>query len=198
MSQTDILARFAAGNDDIRKYLRAPFRQGDYIYATDGKVAVRFQKSEGLDAPESDKPHKVGDLFDKFRTDNFLAKFPQLPPPDKCPACNGTGIGYECPECDGTGEFKHGSHTYECKECDGSGDVDDGDEGYDRPCWHCGGSGHAVQPVRVSDIQHFDRRLLVKLKDLPGIRFAPAPTHAEDAAYFTFEGGEGLLMPIRA
>lgn len=198
MSPAEIMERFVSDKGDLREYLRQPFSQGDYIYATDGHACVRFRKQDGMDAPYSGKPANVAELFDKYRTDNFMSKFPDLPEPEKCPACGGSGIGYKCRDCDGHGEFDHGKHSYICKECDGEGSVPYGQEEDQVPCWNCRGSRYRATPLRVSRLQHFDIVLLSKLKDLPGIRFAPSPTREEDAAYFVFDGGEGLLMPIRA
>lgn len=193
----DFLNRFVAGRDEPRAYLRAPFSRDGWIYATNGHIAVRVPKVEGIDAPESDKPANIANLFEKSKRDNFT-ELPKLPAAEKCPVCNGSCIGYKCPECDGKGDFDKGSHNHSCKECGGSGQVDDGYDADKEPCVECDGDGESrYKAVKVGK-WHYDRRYLAKIKKLPAVKFA-CPPYGEDnvPAYFVFDGGEGLLMPMR-
>lgn len=122
---------------------------------------------------------------------------------EKCPACNGSGIGYKCPECEGKGDFDKGGHTYDCKECGGSGQVDDGYDADKEPCVECDGDGESrYKAVKVGN-WHYDRRYLARVEKLPAVKFAQrteGPADFEDVAvaYFVFDGGEGVLMPMRA
>lgn len=176
MDTKEILARFIAISDDVRFYMRAPFTRGDgFVYSTNGHIAVRVREADELTAEISDKPKNIGDLFAKNKRDSFLDTFPYLPDPEKCDECDGTGIGYECLDCDSTGQS--------------------GDKGNEVACWKCEGSGHAQQPVKVGGF-HYNRRYLAKIADLPGVRVSPGATEQEPL-YFTFDGGEGLIMSMR-
>lgn len=202
MAMVELLKRFVAGRDDIREYMRAPFVQGEWIYATNGHIAVRVPKTEGIEAEESAKPAKIGDLFEKNKRDTFI-EIPALPPREKCPTCNGSGIGYRCSECNGEGEIEHSRHTYGCKECGGSGQTDDGDDADKEPCVDCDGDGESRYKAVAVGNWHYDRRYLAKILELPAVKFAQrheGMADLEDAAiaYFVFDGGEGILMPMRA
>lgn len=201
MTTTELLGRFVAGRGEIREYMRAPFARGDWIYATNGHIAVRVPKVDGI-AAESDKLKKIEGLFEKSKRDNFI-DLPELPEAEKCPTCNGSGIGYKCPKCEGKGDFDKDGHSYDCKECDGSGQVDDGYDADKEPCIECGGDGEShYKAVKVGN-WHYDRRYLAMIEKLPAVKFAQRPEGPADfedvaVAYFVFDGGEGVLMPMRA
>ena len=63
-----------------------------------------------------------------------------------------------------------------------------------QPCEECNGTGK-VEKMRTVDIGdvHFQLKLLRLLKSLPNCKIIP---HRQDAIYFTFDGGDGLLMPM--
>lgn len=202
MTTTELLLRFVAGRNDLREYMRAPFSRGDWIYATNGHIAVRVPKAEGIAAAESGKLEKIEGLFEKSKRDNFIG-LPELPEAEKCPTCNGSGIGYKCPECEGKGDFDKGGHSYDCKECGGSGQVDDGYDADKEPCVECDGYGESRYKAVAVGNWHYDRRYLAMVEKLPAVRFAQreeGPKDFKDAAvaYFVFDGGEGVLMPMRA
>ncbi len=190
----ELLKRFAANGSDPREYMRAPFSRGEWTYATNGHIAVRVPKIDGVEIlPEKHIPRIEG-LF-KSSSDAFI-DMPILPQPENCQMCNGTGIAHECPDCDGDGEFEHGLHTYKCKECDGSGQVTAGYEDYNEmPCRRCAGTGVArFKPVQVG-VSHFDLYYLILINGLPGLKFSPGAGRM-DMAYFMFDGGDGILMPM--
>ena len=188
----EFLKKFAANSSDPREYMHAPFTRGEWTYATNGHVAVRVPKIDGIEtAPEKAIP-KLEELFESSRSYVFIA-IPPLPPLEQCRMCNGTGSAFECPECDGEGEFEYGTHTYECKECDGSGQVEYGDTRI-VACRRCGGTGvMRNQPMKVGR-SYFDLFYLHLINGLPGVKFSPV-TGRVDMACFVFDGGEGILMP---
>lgn len=195
MKPQEILQMFIAGSNESHQFMQAPILRGDWIYATNGHVAVRVPKQEGIDATETDSIPQMPSLFDNGRRESF-DELPRLPVAQKCPKCDGRGHAYECPDCDGDGVFYHGQHEYDCEECNCSGQVMSGEESDKQPCWKCNGLGDAAQPVAVAH-QYFDRRYLAKIKQLPGVKFSPNPGDAMGSGYFTFDGGEGLIMPMR-
>ena len=82
-----------------------------------------------------------------------------------------------------------------CLMCNGSGQVEYGSTDVSA-CWHCGGTGVArYKPVKVGG-SHFDLFYLSLIKGLPGAKFAPGAGRM-DMARFVFDGGEGILMPMR-
>jgi len=197
MTAQEILSRFV-GVNDIRFYLNNIIRRPDFFYATNGHIAVRMPIQENVEAYESDHPRNIADLFIERKSDTWV-EFPTLPEGEKCKFCDGTGLGYECDECDGEGEFEYGSHTYDCKECDGSGQISNR-YGIDRSektkCNKCDGKKlKPYQGIRVGG-STYDLKYLKDIADLPGMRIA-VPVGPMATAYFTFDGGEGILMPMR-
>ena len=189
----ELLKKFVSQNDP-REYMRSPFTRGEWTYATNGHIAVRVPKIDGVEIlPEKHIPNLEG-LFQSAGDNEFIS-LPWMPPLKECPLCSGTGIAYECPECDGEGEFEHGTHTYRCKECDGHGQVEYGSTGVSA-CRHCGGTGvERFKPVQVSE-SHFDLFYLRLINGLPGAKFSPGAGQ-EGMACFVFDGGEGILMPMK-
>ena len=190
----ELLKKFVS-QDDPRKYMRSPFTRGEWTYATNGHIAVRVPKIDGVEIlPEKHIP-ALESLFQSVGGNGFIA-LPWMPPLEECLLCSGTGIAYECPECDGEGEFEHGTHSYCCKECGGSGQVEYGSAGVSA-CRHCGGTGAKRNaPAKVGG-SHFDLFYLHLINGLPEAKFSPGGDRM-DMARFVFDGGEGILMPMRA
>lgn len=63
-------------------------------------------------------------------------------------------------------------------------------------CKNCNGLGARISVVKIRG-SYFDARYLAKLVDLPGIVLNVSPIKPEAPMYFTFDGGDGLLMPRR-
>lgn len=195
MNKSELLQRFVQMETGFRDYLRTPFLLGEFVYATNGHVAVRVPR-DGLDYKEIEngKVREIGDLFAKSTRDTWT-DIPTLPERIPCKHCNGSAVQVECDDCDGNGEFDHGMHTYECQKCRGSGQVT-GRVGKQQPCNNCDGTGaKSNQPVAVGEAS-YDRRYLAKIIDLPNIKFSPT-LYENGPGYFVFDGGEGLLMPMR-
>ena len=189
----ELLKKFVS-QDDPRKYMRSPFTRGEWTYATNGHIAVRVPKIDGVEIlPEKHLP-LLESLFQSVGGNDFIA-LPWMPPPEECLLCSGTGIAYECPECDGEGEFEHGTHSYCCEECGGSGQVEYREKS-EIACRICGGTGVArYKPMKVGG-SHFDLFYLHLINGLPGAKFAPGAGRM-DMARFVFDGGEGILMPMK-
>ena len=190
----EILKKFVSQNDP-REYMRGPFNRGEWTYATNGHIAVRVPKIDGIATLAEKHIPKLEGPFKRTHSDNAFVALPPLPPLEKCRFCNGTGVAYECEECDGDGEFEHGSHTYACKECDGRGQVTYSG-GIEAACWRCGGSGaKRIVPIQVGG-SHFDLFYLHLINGLPGAKFSPGAGRM-DMAMFVFDGGEGILIPLK-
>jgi hypothetical protein len=99
----------------------------------------------------------------------------------------------ECPECDGGFVEDNFGDLVTCSKCNGKFEWLDEHGG---PCWHCAGTGEALQTVRFENT-FFARRYLALLQSLPGpVTLAPGPVPS-DVAFFRFADGYGALMPCR-
>jgi hypothetical protein len=196
------LLKFCASSADPRTHMHQPMKVGIHAVATNGHILIRVPIGD-RDLPEAapnitlaiekmDKGHVAGEPVDLCSL--------QLPPKTECPECSGAGHHYwvRCDECDGQGEFWHRNHKYNCLECHGEGriKVSQHSEGAKLEiCWRCDGDGEGFQVVRASH-SAFQRRYLALLQTLPGLRLYPGPD-AMAVASFTFDGGNGYLMPCR-
>ena len=190
----ELLQRFVATPSESREFLRNPILRDDWVYATDGSILIRVPRVEDIDAAESDLPKRLAEIFDNPRGETFV-DLPDLPPAEACTPCHGSGIAYKCKACKGAGWLDRGGEDYDCKSCVGSGQTGEGDETDKVPCSACNGTRIFLnQRVTVGNI-FFARRYLEKIKSLPEVRFATPPDNTIPA-YFSFDGGEGLLMPM--
>lgn len=178
-----------------------PFSFGEYSYATNGHVLVRVPRL--ADVPEwkaiNGQAAQMFDGLDYSAMEQNLVGIPvfDVPEPVKCYKCHGKGKVSLCPECDGEGEvdLDNEYHTYECecKTCDGEGSI----AGNDAICTSCNGTGNERTHQKVSvGAALFSGHYLAMMDALGGTRIAVTETLAP--AYFTFDGGDGLLMPMRA
>ena len=104
------LTPFCATRFDHREHLRAPFRHGTWVYATNAHLAVRVPSTSRPDVIAILGPGNIGDLFAKaFEREGEFLLMPPLPPmPVACEVCGGSGhVDWDddeaCFECGGTG-----------------------------------------------------------------------------------------------
>jgi hypothetical protein len=212
------LTRFCANDTDPREHLYKPWKDGKWVYATNGHMAVRVAAELYPDAV--DKPEEapdVGGLFRKYLEDRQGLEFLLMPPIKglhKCMDCEGTGKvrAIKCPDCT-DGEFRHGEHTYQCQNCEGS-PAGAGWEFLDeymavqphevkRTCQACDGLGFSMRQNGNTQLGEagYSTVYLAFFAGLPQVRVCPgepAPEHWKPSpapAIFTFDGGHGLLMP---
>lgn len=165
---------FCASEKD-NPLLSEPFSVGNYTYATDGRIGVRLPLCN--EVPEGDemqaKRAKALDRLFAVRLgvqtpEAFERQLPDPPEGDDCERCEGSGMGHnDCPCCD----------------CD---------------CCDCNGTGTCLPTQRIR-FETFD----VNVKHLRLVLALPNPKIAIDVSngdgplLFTFDGGVGLLMPMR-
>ncbi len=214
------LKRFCANELDFREHLRAPWREGAWVYATNGHFIVRVAADAAPDAAaRTDKHPDATGLFRKYLEDRTGLEFLVMPPIralDKCLDCDGTGKvrAIKCPDCD-EGEFRRGDHVYQCKNCEdspaGAGWQYLEDYEPDQPhqvmraCESCDGLGFSIKQHGGMQIGEASYAVvyLAMLAALPQIRVCPGdpcPKHWTPQpipAVFTFDGGHALLMPRR-
>lgn len=184
--------------DSDRHAMKQPFSIGNYTYATDGHICIRVKRlneiNENEYAPNPNKilvwdHNKIEKWFDlpKYNLDDF----------SYCSACQGTGKATECEECEGAGEIEceSCSHKSDCNSCDGSG----GYPGGDNICYSCKGT---KKDTKYKGVEWRGKETLIAIKylimlgDLKECKISDKGVHS-DAIRFKFDGGEGLLMPLR-
>ena len=162
------LSVFCSGPD--RPIFMTPWTRDGYTYATDGRVLVRVPRRD--DVPSNDKAPDVAMRYAFEKPVEDPAEIPALPPPEFEPCPWDEEDGEECADCT------------EASNCTG---------------WKEGGIVRKRVEVTVGGVLYADRYIEL-IKELPGLKFYPAPYNQENwknAAYFTFDGGEGLLMPLK-
>lgn len=168
------LQQFCATNDG-RLYLMTPFSDDTHTLATNGHVIVRVPKRADTEGHKDAPRDKARALFDKSPLVGAvpMPAFNIPPPPpvvmEDCAWCH-DGKEHDCPEC-----------TCECEECDGKGETEAGEEAQ----------------ITVRGVP-FNARYIRQIFALPGLMLPGAVTNDKDVPMpFSFDGGEGLLMPMR-
>ncbi len=169
-----VLKLFCAASDSPKFSITEPFRRGDYVYATDGKIAIQVTASLFPEITGDEKaPSEKGMLAIGFGSS--LDNTELFPLPRKIP--ESTKI--YCGACMGTGECI-------CDECDN-----------EHRCGKCGGGGHLRKMVTVQlGVATVDSQLLLLIQKLPNPTIE-YPAEPERAIHFKFDGGRGLVMPVR-
>lgn len=193
----ELMQRFCARDDDIREPLRKPWRLNGSIYMTNGHILLRIA-DDGRDVPDAAGRPDAEVLFKK----NVRAEFAPLPnlPSKKtvglCYQCGGRGVwsAADCEDCNGQGCFDHGNHEYQCKECDGDGRVEM-EGAAESLCDVCDGDGESTMHGTDIGDARFATHYLRRLTLLPGLTVSIAGE--TDPMVFNFDGGAGLLMPMR-
>lgn len=212
----EVLARFCANENDLREYLRAPWRNGAWVYATNGHIIIRVPSEAAPEVAECDRaPSKVGAMFAAHFTESaeFLL-MPELPALFDCPSCEGAGRirATKCNHCEGEGGFTRLGLWYDCKNCEGDPagdgwvsclDFENPADAVVRVCTECDGLGHRMHKHGITQIGEgtYSPVYLHWIAALPQARVMPgdAPTASNSKTCkplaFLFDGGQGLLQP---
>lgn len=144
---------------------------GGHVYATDGRIVVR-SKTDEPDTPKEGHgwPPAYGLFTDTKRSDKPLVM------PSKCkPIVN------SCRECNGCGEW-----YCNCPDC-----------ANEHPCDSCEDGKVIEWPVYIfADIIALGGRYVDILVRHTCTAYPSAKKAKASPVYFTFDGGEGLLMPV--
>ena len=168
------LQKFCA-DDGFRPSINKPWTRDGKTYATNGHILIAIPAVQGV--PENVlAPNAEAVLVKVPAPENWFLIPHDIPEPqtstEKVP----------CDRCSGTGEI-------ECREC-----------GSTLECPECGGNGklEPITPFILHEIGgvSFDAKCLHLLKNLPGVEIGP--NGEGKVARIRFEGGEGLLMPVRS
>jgi len=195
------------GVEDVRSWLNAPWRRDGKLYATNGHFLIEVD-DDGRQAVDATDKHPNPSLLFEKRTHGAFFALPGLAPPVTCLSCAGSGMCYreDCSDCD-DGWFDHGHHEYECKHCHGEGcftyhgaGVPEGEK--ESRCRDCYGLGETSSPRNDDGSEtvlgefKFATRLLRPLLALPNLEVACCP-EPNAGLWFKFDGGRGLVMPLR-
>lgn len=157
------------GTDKHRPHLHQPFSRGDWTYATNGHILVRQPRR--TDVPEvknSPNPEKLFAAVDVSLPSRPLPVF-EFPTPERT----------TCLSCEGRGT------EHDCPDCQCE-------------CEICGGRGERVERITAGiGATSFSAKYIAMLAALPDIK-VPAEPPIDAAMYFTFDGGDGLLMPMKS
>ncbi len=154
--------------DETRAILMKPWSVGDKTVATDGRILVIVPRIP--DVAENDKAPKLEAV-----TVDVIPKSEPSPLPDKLPEPD----MQDCTFCYGDGHVEiGGGKSVRCEECEGEKQY------------------RKAIPIKVGT-QNLSDLYLEKIKDLPNLKIFNHATDDSGAATFTFDGGSGLLMPIR-
>lgn len=161
------LKPFCSTKEHVRE-IREPFPRGDFLYATNGHIMVRVPRP--ADAVEVERAPHAEKLWDKTPLLE-LAPLPAM----TLPAVKKV----DCASCGGGTESIHDCPNCNC-ECD-----------------TCGDQGEIeVQTTCEVNGTIFDTKYVRLIQTLPGVMFPTSPPK-DVGAKFTFDGGEGMVMPCR-
>jgi hypothetical protein len=185
---------------DSLRGLDKPVVWNGFVYATDGKIAIRVRAEDG--EPNSvekscfnkiDGFNKIDEYLGKESEKEYMPLDIELPAPIKCNNCKGTGAISRCTKCEGIGvtECPTCGQDIKCEYCDGDGHGSAFDETC--MCAKCNGTGEGFLPVAIGT-EKFQRRYLALLQSLPApVEIAIDPDHSKPAL-FRFPEGSGALM----
>lgn len=182
-------------NDPHRFMLHAPFTRGEWTYATNGKIAIRVPKIEGVPEGEvgAEKVFPVSPRGVECLVPSDLPEDTKL----ECTDCKGLGRTLKCSKCNGSGVFEcdECGHVADCKICNGVGSIPSSQ--LEHPaCDVCDGLGHCFKPVsvQVGSARFFSNHLRL-IAGLPELKILVNPTEGE-SSFFHFSGGEGVILPV--
>jgi hypothetical protein len=194
----------APGTGGRRKCFFNPFVRGGWKYATDGKIIIRIKTDEpesetGIGITKASCEHVIGLVLECPTSAEMWPKSDGKTQSVKCEICKGYGKSgvVECPECDGEGEVEcyHCGHDMECEKCFGEGNIVDKNSPV---CVSCGGVGQIEIPAdqMIKNNVWIGGEYFCKISELPNVRYVPAIEPCLPLRFF-FDGGDGVIMPVR-
>lgn len=155
------------GAEPAQPALHEPFSHGDWTYATDGRVVVRVPRRDDVPANPDAPNDKVAALFGGGSSEEMIP-LPAFVVPVEA--------RQECDSC-----YEGREHYYPSCQC---------------VCRNCGGKRFVeVASVGIGEAI-FNWRYVKLLAALPGV-MVPRDPSPDSPMRLAFDGGEGLLMPMR-
>lgn len=174
---TGLYLKFCS-RDETRIALTLPIDDGEWTYCSDGRVAIRVPKFEHEQNTHAGQP--IASLIALFAYDNYVEYRPlPIEPPEKwgkvCDVCEGKGSTNRV-QCDSCGECVTLRARIECPNCDGSG-------------------RNYFNVFVPFGNQLINPKYIRMISTLPNVVMANHPS--DGPLSFKFDGGTGLLMPMR-
>ena len=178
-----------------------PFVVGGMLYATDRVICVRCQTPPAWDVPNAElAPRVVAEAFEAIT--NRVEATPICLVDESCHYCKGVGKmpDHDCWGCEGEGvveepdcECPHCCGNHPCVGCNGTGEILAGD------CEACEGFGMLSPdgPHEMTPGYWVARKYAKLLIDMGATAYLPVDLKYTKPMYFTFPGGEGVLMPMK-
>ena len=171
MTTTIPIDKFCS-TDVTRGHITAPIQYDDYLYATDGRIAIEVPAPGREDTPGNPWGRRIAHLIADAHDDRFLN--PTAPPTDYPRV-----VWEPCPDCTAKGKPSAG-----CDWCDGDGKTPAG------------------RPRGVMCGNHrIDEYYIEMLELLPSVLWDVSFPYTADwkasAIPFTFTGGRGAVMGMR-
>jgi len=186
--------------------------------ATDGQIIlVTNENSDFEQAPER-VPEVLKDFSETPEISHGLPmpRFTQKEE-EPCLECLGSGKSLVCPECEGSGNLtfstSYNEYEVDCDTCNGAGRIQMRSAEFEKAleCEECGGKGSTFPETPVLLARNeagkslcLNSGILHRMKEnLENILFYPSQNRQEENNFsyspvkFTFEGGWGVIMPIR-
>ena len=181
-------------SDPSRNRLSNPWSEGDYSYATNGYLMVRVDRFPDIPNGKPVTLERMEEYFNVVpETPLLIIKYKK----QQCGVCEGSGRISRCPECNGLGmvTFDNAYNNYEvdCKTCDGEGSLVGGKE----KCQECNGEGKIIDKSQTVDLDgvQFMVATLEPIFKLPNVKIFVRKECAP--ATFSFDGGMGIVMPMK-
>ena len=160
------LKKFCGDKDPERSKIKNPFSIGEFTYATNGHIAIRIPIMNCVPLSNPVTPEALFKNLQKHEFEDISEI--ELPEFKRTQE--------DCLEC------VHDCPTCFCQES----------------CEICNGTGRIVRLTGDAAIIHgvpFDPTYISMIKSLPKPTFCKSPKQ-EEAAFFKFDGGCGILMPM--
>lgn len=164
----------------FRECMNRPIHMGAWTIATNGHIAIRIPRLPATGETQT-APQSIAAIFDTHRTDD-LGELPLFTPPDgEC----------DCALCGGSGEEVDDDYgnrvTSTCSDCNGSGKT---------PLLH--DTSVEINGTILAG-KYFE---LIRALPFPKLSYGYWPGayvmgRSQHPVHFSFEGGIGLLMPMR-
>lgn len=192
------------GDVNPRFDLTCPAVFGEYVYATDGRVAVRMpcdpELAKEIDAArEGTRCPRIPDVFSGEWSDEPLA-MPTDFTAATCERCQGKGVSdtTTCKTCKGEGYYEcfECGQDVRCDECRGKGEATY--KGREFKCEYCDGTGQNGMTKISCGPVHIAYRFLSIVRDAGAVLYPAKEMPAKNAVLWRVPGTdiEGLVMPI--
>lgn len=180
----NLYLQFCAKGNPKYAFLLFPIDDGEWSYCSDARICLRVPKFEHKSGVEATQ--KTIEALRGFFAKNNHKDYQPLP------ATPEGGWGKPCESCEATGKIDE----IVCACC-GSRMALPNEIVTD--CPNCEGRGRFVSRKEFLVVGHqaVSHYYLALISSLPNVTIAPSPTGELDHLHFRFDGGEGVIMPMR-